>query len=89
MTKIESIKENIADLNPEAIIWDGYDDALIGYHRDGKAVYDEDKMIQITIDSFDNSTEEGEQHTEAIEYLEFNVWSAYVGEYTPVHITVL
>ena len=80
---MESKIDNIADLNPEAILWDGFDDAVIGYHGDGKAVYDEGKMINILVER-DKMTYE-----DALEYLHFNVFHAYVGEYTPLHITLL
>jgi len=29
------------------------------------------------------------EEEEALEYLEFNVFGAYVGEYTPIHIELL
>jgi len=73
-------RDRVGELNPEAIVWDGFDDAIIGYDRkDGKAVYSEIKMMEILMAS--PMSEE-----EAMEYLEFNVFSTYVGEYTPLHI---
>jgi hypothetical protein len=43
-------------------------------------IYDEDKCIQILMER-DGMTDE-----EAIEFFEFNVVGAYVGEYTPVYV---
>lgn len=73
----EEIKE-LAD--PEAIQWNNFDDALVGVDRNGKLVYDIDKMINVLV------ARDGMQEDEAIEYLDFNVFGAYVGELTPVHV---
>jgi len=73
-------RDLIAELNPEAIVWDGFDDAIIGYDlREWRAIYDQAKMVDILI--ADDMTPE-----EAIEYLEFNVFSTYVGDYTPINV---
>jgi hypothetical protein len=75
-------RELIADMNPEAIVWDGFDDAIIGYDmREWKVIYDEAKMAEILI-------ADGMSYEDAIEYLEFNVFSTYVGEYTPINIHI-
>ena len=76
-------RELIADMNPEAIVWDGFDDAIIGYDmREWKVIYDEAKMAEILVERDEMSYED------AIEYLEFNVFSTYVGEYTPINIHI-
>jgi len=46
-------------------------------------VYDEAKCLEILIENFGLSCEE------AIDYFEFNVVGAYLGEKTPVFITFL
>jgi hypothetical protein len=62
---------------------DGFDTAIIGVQIElGKIVYDKHKMIQVLI-------QQGMSNEEAIEYLEYNVWSAYVGEHTPIYIDVM
>jgi len=71
-------EEILEFVDPEAIVWDGFDDAIIGNDNNGRVVYDIDKMVEIL--SKDMSEEE------AIEYLEFNVLYTYVGELTPVHV---
>jgi hypothetical protein len=79
--KIEQIKE-LAD--PHAIVWDGFDNAIIGIDTDGKIVYDTDKMESILVNR-DNMTKE-----EAIEYLQFNVYCNYASEdLNPIHVTIL
>ena len=62
---------------------DGFEDALIGYGRQFNytvAVYDVEKCLNI-LQLRDGMTED-----EAVEYFEFNVQGAYVGESTPIFI---
>ena len=74
-------RELIAELNPEAIVWDGFDDAIIGYDmREWRAIYDQAKMTDILMER------DGMTYGDAIDYLGFNVFCAYVGEYTPINI---
>ena len=73
-------KEQIADLNPEALFADGFDDALLGYNADSFcAVYDYTNCLDI-LHKQDMTPEE------AHEYMEFNVVSAFVGDFTPSFI---
>lgn len=62
---------------------DGFDDAIIGMDMNSdvyRVVYGVEKMIFILMHQ-DSMTEE-----EAIEYLEYNVFSTYLGEGTPLYI---
>jgi hypothetical protein len=62
---------------------DGFDDCIIGV-EDGiapRVVYDKQMMIEELMS-------QGMEEIEAIEYLEFNTWGAYVGEQTPLYIYV-
>lgn len=67
------------------VLFDGLEQALVGYsdvwHPDGskvqRAIYDGEKVLQCVMD--DGMTED-----EAIEWIEFNVEGAYVGEDTPI-----
>jgi hypothetical protein len=62
---------------------DGFDDAVIGIEPlSGKVIYDIDKMITVLIS-------EGLSNEEAIEYLDYNVLNAYVGEQTPIYIQTI
>ena len=66
----------------ECPTWDGFDDALVG-HVSGievRAVYDVQQMIKILVER------DKMDHDEAVEYLEFNVLGAYIGDKTPIHI---
>ena len=73
-------KEQISHLNPEALFADGFDDALLGYNADSFcAVYDYTNCLEI-LHKQDMTPEE------AHEYMEFNVVSAFVGDFTPSFI---
>ena len=74
-----SLREKVADMNPEAVLWDGLDDAIIGISIDNRTVYGLNKMILLF-------QEQGMSEEEAMEWIDFNIISAYVGEYTPIHI---
>ena len=68
--------------NDETMFADGFDDAIIGLDTSEdifRVIYDRDKMIDIlrSRDHMDLG--------EAIDYLEYNVWGAYVGEGTPIY----
>jgi len=67
----------------ETLVADGFDEAIIGIGRQfnkNLVIYDEDKCIKILMER-DGMTDE-----EAIEFFEFNVVGAYVGEYTPIYV---
>ena len=76
--------EEIANLNPEAMMADGFDEAVIGmcvqFGCDPLVAYDYDTCIDILMER-DKMT-----RIEAIDYIEFNVLGAYVGLNTPVFI---
>jgi hypothetical protein len=130
----------IAELSPTAILWDGYDEAIIGladrenfqdpifYSYDnpitieldgeaynefeeedidkfdrwgrenfvGVAVYDIEKTIEICangmeVNDFDiqeYGSKRDAQYMLAIEYLDYNLFGAYLGEMTPIHINI-
>ena len=88
MTEELTIREKIAEYNDDAILWDGYDDAIIGYcTRNGIAIYDEGKMIDIAVKELNGHLHPNQNARKvAIEFLEYNVWSAYVGDFTPIHV---
>jgi hypothetical protein len=77
---IKSLKNTIAELNPEAMFADGFDDSLAGYDTHGRAVYFVDGIIQTLIER------DGMESEEAMEYFSFNIECAYVGENTPTYI---
>jgi len=77
-------KEEISEVNEEALFADGLDDAIIGYgeriNLGPVAAYDVEKIIQILI------KRDGMEESEAYEFFEFNIKGAWMGEFTPVYI---
>jgi hypothetical protein len=63
---------------------DGFDEAIIGLGRKkcsaDSLVYDYDKCVAILMER------DGMSHEEAVEFMEFNVVDAYVGETTPIFV---
>jgi len=79
----EIIKEELSYINEQALLADGFDDALLGIDMlDYIAVYDADKCLDILMQTSDMTREEAE------EYFEFNTLGAYMGEYTPRFVKV-
>ena len=76
--------ELLAELNPDALLADGLEAALVGYtvnhHHPTVAVYDIEKCIDALVER-DGMTPE-----EADEFLSFNTLGAYVGENGPLYV---
>lgn len=73
--------EEIRQDYPESILWDGFDADIIGFDISAeKVVYNYDKMVNTLIER-DKMSEE-----EAMEYIDYNILGAYVGEKTPIII---
>jgi hypothetical protein len=74
------------DMN-DILLVDGFEDAFVGvvssFGNKPKACYNIDTCIDILMSK---STSGEMSYEEAVEYLEFNVTQAYVGEYTPAFI---
>jgi len=91
-------REEIAEINEEALIIDGFDSAIIGMAERinlGPVVaYDEEKIIDILISQMEVEDTEGmteeeiqsEKEIMAIEYYEYNIKGAWMGENTPIFI---
>jgi len=79
-----SVLEALAEANPEALLADGLEAALVGYtvnhHHPHVAVYDIDKCIDVLVER-DGMTPE-----EADDFLSFNTLGAYVGENGPMYV---
>lgn len=79
-----SIIESLAEANPDALLADGLEDAIIGFtintHMPHVAVYDAAKCVEVLM------KRDGMTHEEAEEFLEFNTYCAYVGPNGPLYI---
>lgn len=75
MNKLEQILENYSD--EEFLIIDGFDEAIIGIDLNSmRLIYSVDSCIDILANHMD--------YEDAIEYFDFNIRCAYVGEKTPI-----
>jgi formylmethanofuran dehydrogenase subunit E len=75
----EHLMEVLAE--EECLTADGFDAALVGctYGTNVVAVYDIQRMIEVLVN-------EGMDHDDAVEFLEYNVVSAYLGDKTPLYV---
>jgi len=77
-------REEIEEINPDALLCDGFDEAIIGLAERinlGPVVaYDVDKMLEIMVER------DGMTYEEAMEYFDYNILGAWMGENTPVYI---
>jgi microsomal dipeptidase-like Zn-dependent dipeptidase len=79
MTKLDEIIEQYPDF--EFLKADGFDDCVIGYEYnwDGNM-----RLIYSIKGIIDKLIEQGMSDEDAIEYFEFNMRGAYIGEKTPI-----
>lgn len=78
----ETLRAMLAFGNPEAVLWDGLDAAIVGIGlRDNVAVavYDYDAVVNAFLAMNPEWTEE-----DAVEWVEFNVVGTYAGPGTPI-----
>ena len=78
-------KEELAMINEEIVLADGFEAALIGYGEQFNktfAIYDRAKCIQILMER------DGMTLEEANEFFEFNTIGAFVGELTPCFVSL-
>ena len=76
------MKEHISELNPLAIFYDGFDEAIIGIDdRECRVVYDYIKIIDILMREM--------TYEEALDYYSYNIASMYVGPSTPIILNTL
>lgn len=76
----EELWEHIRD--EECLVADGFDDAVIGilYGDHSKTVYSVSKMLDIL------TADEEMTREDAVEYFEYNIAGAYLGEKTPIYV---
>ena len=86
MEKTKLTIDEIAEINPEAMLADGFDDAILGmciqFGAEPLVAYDYEKCVEILIER------DGMTRIEAIDFIQFNVIGAYVGLNTPVFIMI-
>ena len=86
-TTREQLTENFKDIDEEALLMDGFDEACIGFsqriNEPVLAVYSYDKMVEVLM------TRDGMDDEEAMEFIEFNCVGAWIGERTPTIVRSL
>ena len=80
------IREELRERHGDDLLFaDGYDDAIIGVcggFDSGRVAYYIPKMIEIA--AKDLSVD----YDEAVEWLDYNTFGAYVGEHTPIYVEI-
>jgi len=80
----EDIKDKLAEYDPEMLLADGFEEALIGYiEQNGRVVaaYDRETCIKILMHRDEMSWEDAE------EYFDVNVAGSYMGDKSPAFLT--
>ena len=81
----EEILQRLSEINPEAIIFDEFKEALVGYTENKNfssvAVYDSEKCISLLI-------EKGHSLNEAVEHFDYNVLGSYLGSNSPIFVSM-
>jgi hypothetical protein len=82
----EKAVDFISTFNGQALLADGFEEAFLGmsevFGRPPLATYDRDKCIEILM------TRDGMTEEEAMEYFDFNVSGSWVGDSTPIYLTL-
>lgn len=82
---VEEIRNRINEVNPDALLADGFDDALVGTVFVGGvwvALYDNRKCIDMLQEEYDMD------YLQAVDHFSFNVAGAYYGENTPLFVDI-
>lgn len=77
----DKVREELAEINPDAIFWSGLDPAVVGFggsFNQCVVVYSRTLILHALM--VDNDW----RYPEAIEWYEFNIKGGYLGEHTPI-----
>lgn len=75
---LETYQDIVGDV--EILTADGFDDAIVGLDsKSFRVIYDADVMVRILM-------EQGMEEVDAIEYLDYNVFNAWIGDQTPIYM---
>ena len=79
----EELLEHIQYNFPDSMLANGYNSAIIGVaggFDSGRVVYSVKNMVEVCMKELSVDADE------AIEWLEYNTFGAFVGEYTPIYV---
>jgi hypothetical protein len=78
----EEIEQHLENIGEEALLMDGFDEALIGFSKRINepllAVYKWQRMVQIL------KNRDKMSYEDAVEYIEYNCIGAWIGPQTPI-----
>ncbi len=78
----EEIDQHLQNIGEEALLMDGFDEALIGFSKRINepllAVYKWQRMVQIL------KNRDKMSYEDAVEYIEYNCIGAWIGPQTPI-----
>jgi len=87
---IKEMLSYISEINPDALLADGFDDAIIGignqHGTESLVIYDRTKCIDILAKKFSKNDH---PYIDAVEYFEYNVAGAYLGKGTPIFMDTI
>ena len=85
---LKKIKEWILEYNSDALLADGFEDAIIGiggqHGSNMVVIYDRDKCIEILADQYAQEEDCEDPYLEAADHFGYDTECAYVGPNTPI-----
>ena len=97
----KELREVLGEMNEEILLLDGFDEAIMGscerINLGPVVAYSVEKIIEILMSQSDiteadldeDEDLESRKYTDALEYFEYNIKGAWMGEFTPVFIEKL
>ena len=86
MDKGHRIREILTEENPDAILYDGMDNALTGVYRGRVTGHSEDTIAVYSFLKYIDILMEDMSEEEAVEYFDFNVDGLILGKHQPIII---
>jgi len=84
MNRLEVLNGSLEEQEITTLIADGFDDAILGvvtdFNSEPRVAYSKSKCIDILMER------DGMDYEEAMEYFDYNVSGAYMGEQTPIWV---
>ena len=81
------IDEALKEMEENTLLIDGFDEAFLGFsqriNQPILAVYSYDRLVKVCMDR------DGMEWEEAVEYVDYNIVGAWVGEQTPIIVMPL
>ena len=84
--KANRIRQVLEAENPEALLADNLDNALIGVYRPRWEDTDLPVAVYSVCKIISELVKDGMDEEEAVEFYDYNIVGAYMGEFTPIYI---